>query len=173
MSEPIMLDWIDKVWKPFAHAKREEGNLTVLIIDRMSVHLMPSVKKAIEECGTLLEYIPKGYTSRLQVCDAGLNKPFKDHMRATVHEWMILQGESVVKPDRPIVSYWIDHAWNKITRTTITNTWAHIQLAKKVTVPLEETVEEVPPSFLLYNDPQEDDVLALHDSVETSSDKEE
>eukprot|EP00977_Amphora_coffeiformis_P016489 scaffold5113_cov168-Amphora_coffeaeformis.AAC.1 len=172
MNETIMLDWIEKVWKPFADMKRQEGKLTLLIVDQMLAHLVPSMKKAIEDCGTLLEYIPRGYTSCLQVCDIGLNKPFKDNMRGTVIEWMILQGQSVAKPDRATVSHWIDHAWNGIKSTSIINTWAHIKLAERIEATMEEE-EDVPGYFLPDDDPREEDVLALHDSVETSSDEEE
>eukprot|EP00977_Amphora_coffeiformis_P020687 scaffold8374_cov175-Amphora_coffeaeformis.AAC.126 len=63
MDEGVMLDWIDKVWKPFATAKKEEGKLTLLIVDQMSAHTITSVKRAVEDCGTLLELIPKSYTS--------------------------------------------------------------------------------------------------------------
>ena len=175
MNESVMLDWIERVWKPFAESKKEKGLFTMLIIDQMSAHIVPSVKKAVEDCGTLLEFIPKGYTSCLQVCDIGLNKPFKDYMRATVHEWMVFHGEVAVKPDRPTVSHWIDHAWNRTTAATIINTWAHIKLAEKGVAPLAPAELEVliPGDFLPNEDPREEDVLALRDSIEPSSDEDE
>ena len=86
MNESMILDWVKRVWKPFTESK---GGLTLLIIDQFLVHMMSTVKKAIEDCGTLLEFVPKGYTSCLQVCDIGLNKPFKDYMRMAVNEWMV------------------------------------------------------------------------------------
>eukprot|EP00977_Amphora_coffeiformis_P026838 scaffold31040_cov214-Amphora_coffeaeformis.AAC.2 len=88
-------------------------------------------------------------------------------MRATVHEWMMINGDTSNKPDRLTVLHWIDHAWNKISSTTIINTWAHIKLAEKVAVPVEEP-EELHGVFLSNKDPREDDVLALHDSMEMS-----
>eukprot|EP00977_Amphora_coffeiformis_P023692 scaffold13947_cov113-Amphora_coffeaeformis.AAC.2 len=148
IDEGVMLDWIDKVWKPFATAKKEEGKLTLLIVDQMSAHTITSV------------------------CDIGLNKPFKDYMRGTVHEWLIDSEDTSTKPDRQTVSHWIEHAWNKISSSTITNTWAHIKLVERAAIVEEEEEEEVlEDSFLSNDDPREEDVLALHDSMETSDEE--
>ena len=170
MNEAVMLDWIEKVWKPFAMSKN--GKLTMLIVDQMSAHQTPAVKRAIEKCGSLLEFIPKGYTSLLQVCDVGLNKPFKDYMRSIVNDWMVINDDVALKPHRPTVSHWIDHAWNRITKSTIINTWAHIELIEKE----KNTNMELPQIEELGlppNDPREIDCLALHESDEISSDEDE
>ena len=58
-----MLQWVEAVWKPFA--QKYGGASTLLIVDQMSAHLVPSMKRSIEACGTLLEFVPKGYTSYL------------------------------------------------------------------------------------------------------------
>ena len=171
MNEETMLDWVSKIWKPYTETKK--GELTLLVIDQFSVHLMQSVKKAIEDCGTLLEYVPKGYTSCLQVCDIGLNKPFKDHMRAAVNEWMVA-NDVEKRPDRPTVSYWINHAWQKITHATIINTWAHIGIGCKITNSEEKEDEEDAyfGSFMDDSDPRNEDILALRESDEISTDSE-
>jgi len=134
---------------------------------------MPTVKKAIEDCGTLLEFVPKGYTSCLQVCDIGLNKPFKDHMRAVVNEWMVA-NDADKRPDRPTVSHWIDHAWQKISHATIINTWAHIRIGCKITNvgEQEEEGDVYFGSFMDGSDPRNDDILALRESDEISTDSE-
>ena len=160
------------MWKPFTVAK---GNkITLLMVDQFAVHSMPTVKKAIENCGTLLEFIPKGYTSCLQVCDIGLNKPFKDYMRSAVNEWMVL-NDAGTRPDRPTVSNWINHAWQKITQRTITNTWAHIKMSYYMDTNTEEiiTARTQTGVFMDDTDPREEDILALRESYETSSDEED
>ena len=171
MNEEMMLDWVQKIWKPYTDTKG--GELTMLIIDQFSVHTMPSVKKAIEDCGTLVEFVPKGYTSCLQVCDIGLNKPFKDHMRAVVNEWMVA-NDADKRPDRQTVSHWIDHAWKKISHETIINTWAHIHIGCKMTAvnEQEEEGDVFFGSFMDDSDPRNDDVLALRESDEISTDSE-
>jgi len=171
MNEDMMIDWVDKIWKPFALSKKD---VTLLFIDQFSVHLMPSIKKAIEDCGTIIEYIPKGYTSCLQVCDIGLNKPFKVLMRSTVNEWMVINGADT-KPNRQTVSNWIGHAWSGITKKTIINTWAHIKLGQNKLLQMEEETEKecnFPGSFHDDDDPQEDDILALRESEEVNKDEE-
>jgi len=176
MDELMLLDWVEKVWKPFTIEKK--GKLTMLIIDQFSVHMMSTVKKAIEDCGTLLEYVPKGYTSCLQVCNISLNKPFKDNMRCAVNEWMVVQ-EDLARPDRQTVSHWIDHSWQKITKRTIINTWAHIKLATKMisdndNVIVNDQDEDTDPGLFMDNsDAREDDILALRESYETSSDEDD
>lgn len=175
MNESMMLDWIQKVWKPFTASKG--GELTMMIIDQFAVHLMPSVKKAIEDCGTIVEFIPKGYTSCLQVCDIGLNKPFKDYMRAAVNEWMVVNNAEE-RPQRPTVSHWIDHAWKRISHSTIINTWAHIKLADRITSNEEAVVINKddtlnPGHFMDNDDAREDDILELRESDEMSTDEED
>ena len=175
MNENMLLDWVKRVWKPFTESK---GGLMLLIVDQFSVHMMSTVKKAIEDCGTLLEYVPKGYTSCLQVCDIGLNKPFKDYMRMAVNEWMV-RNNAEAKPDRANVSHWIDHAWKRISHRTIINTWAHIKITRKITdeeeeeeANAEDTEYDIPGTFIDNVDAREDFILALRESYEISSDEE-
>lgn len=178
MNEETMLQWVERVWKPFAKSKKKEG-LTMLIIDQMKVHMLPSVKKAIEDCGTILEFIPAGYTSRLQVCDIGLNKPFKDYLRRTVHEWLVHRREMTARPDRATVSHWIHHAWHSLTTNTIINTWAHINLvsrpAPKETMEEDKGEDDIEAlvGFMSDDDPREHDILALRESDETSDEEED
>jgi hypothetical protein len=46
-----------------------------------------------------MELVPGGYTSRLQVMDVGLNKPFKDRVRDQYDEWF-MTVPSGSKPQR-------------------------------------------------------------------------
>jgi DDE superfamily endonuclease len=75
MDERQMIKWIVMVWKPFAV---REKNL-YLIMDECPSHLlMSNVCKAFADCRTEVDYIPGGYTSRLQVLDVGINIPLSD-----------------------------------------------------------------------------------------------
>lgn len=175
MNEHLMLDWIEKIWRPFTQSKN--GQLTMLIIDQMTAHDTPAVKRAIESCGSLLEFIPKGYTSCLQVCDIGLNKPFKDYMRRIVNDWMVIRENEEMKPNRATVSNWIDHAWNKVSKSSILNSWAHIELIERRNNKGTQltTVKPVKAlgDFLPDETPADIDCLALHESNESSSDEDE
>ena len=120
MDEKKMLEWIDKVWAPFC----AERPITMLILDEATCHLTGKVRRKIEGFGTVLEFIPGGYTSKLQVMDVGLNKPFKEKMRD--HFDMYQVETNCTKPSRQDVSKWIKGAWDGITQETILNTWIKV-----------------------------------------------
>ena len=61
MDEPLMLEWIDKVWKP----EVVYNNITYLILDECQTHLTTKVRAAFVECNTEIELIPAGYTSKI------------------------------------------------------------------------------------------------------------
>jgi hypothetical protein len=121
MDEVAMLDWIEQVWRPTVIDKGP----TILILDEFVVHMMASIRTAFAACGTHLEYIPAGYTSRLQVMDVGLNKPFKDSCREEFERFVTYSAVNE-KPQRVTVAGWINTAWNNISDSTIKNTWRHI-----------------------------------------------
>ena len=69
---------INLVWAPFA---LEKGTAQYLLMDEFSAHLMASCSNQIKGCETTIDYILGGYTSKLQVMDVGVNKPFKGYVR--------------------------------------------------------------------------------------------
>jgi hypothetical protein len=80
-DELIMLKWIKKVLRPYSEMIKKP---LVLMLDSFKVHLMGSVAKAIEECNCRVFYIPAGTTSRGQVLDVGINKPFRGQLRKQI-----------------------------------------------------------------------------------------
>jgi hypothetical protein len=121
IDEEGMLEWVNRVWAP----RVLDRGPTILILDEFSAHMTGPVLDAFALCGTHLDFIPAGYTSKLQPCDVGLNKPFKDNCRVEYEKFMVTAGEND-KPTRLIVSGWIDNAWQAISATTIVNTWRKI-----------------------------------------------
>jgi DDE superfamily endonuclease len=63
-----------EIWAPFALKK---NNPTDLLMDEYSVHLMLSCCNQIKACGVEINFVTAGYTSKLEVMDLGVNKPFK------------------------------------------------------------------------------------------------
>jgi DDE superfamily endonuclease len=61
------------VWKKFA---MKQDAKCLLLLDEFQVHITANVNKAFDDCNTAVEYVPPGYTSKLQACDIGINKPF-------------------------------------------------------------------------------------------------
>lgn len=122
MDTNQMLQWVSAVWKPFADSK--EGP-TMLIIDEHPAHLVSEFRQAVAACGTFLEFVPRGYTSKLQVMDVGLNKPFKDRIREQVNLFMLV-NQSNDKPSRQTVAKWVKDSWYAIPSSFVTNTWKKI-----------------------------------------------
>jgi hypothetical protein len=127
MDEETMLEWIEAVWKPFT---KERLGLFLLILDEAKAHMTAKVVQAISKCRTILEIIPGGYTSKLQVLDVGVNRPFKHYYEDLsgqfVRKWIMEHppGEKV-KPTRQDVAHWVCNSWNNIPTDGIMNTWRH------------------------------------------------
>ena len=77
MNKELMLEWIERVWKPWVVHSGLMDNGSLLIMDRFAGHMVESVVDALGSCGTDVEFIVGGYTSKLQVLDVGINRPFK------------------------------------------------------------------------------------------------
>ncbi len=87
---------------------------------------------------TILQYVPGGGTSKLQVLDVGVNKPFKDKMKSlwTLNMVAMIQEAKAAgqmnaigwkpKVSREMLADWCLEAWDSITVETITNTWRKI-----------------------------------------------
>ena len=76
---------------------------------------------AFDECNTELDFIPKGYTCKLQAMDVGINKPFKNHTTHQFDEWLVANMDK--KPKRSDVAWWIWNAWNHLSEGIIRNSW--------------------------------------------------
>jgi DDE superfamily endonuclease len=127
MDEVGMIDWIEQVWKPFV---RSRGRM-LLLMDWFSAHRTQIVIDRFTDCNTDVVFVPAGYTSKLQVLDVGLNKPFKSKIRDKFELFMLdaVSNNLPYKPKRVNVSGWIDQAWEGITTSSITNTWRRIGIA--------------------------------------------
>jgi hypothetical protein len=79
----------------------------------------------ILEIGCLLVTLPPNMTSRVQILDVGINKPFKAHMR---NSWLpyllgVVEDETMnSKIERKDMSKWIGDAWDNIRKDTIVRT---------------------------------------------------
>jgi hypothetical protein len=70
MDETKMLDWVERIWKPWAATKKDTA---YLLMDEFASHMMAKVNMAIYTCNSEIDFIIAGYTSKLQVLDVGLN----------------------------------------------------------------------------------------------------
>ena len=86
------------------------------------MHLMATSLNAIKDCGTAVDFICGGYTSKLQVLDVGVNKPFKGFVRNAYEDWMVANPHGT-KVKRQDVAQWVWTAWLRVSQSTILNTW--------------------------------------------------
>jgi hypothetical protein len=123
MDEEQMLRWIKIVWIPFTGAR--EGRRTFLILDECRTHMTAKIGRAFALCNTEVEFIPGGYTAKLQPMDVGINKPFKNYVRRFFDSWLVRNIDNT-RPMRQDVSKWISDAWKDITPATIMNSWRKV-----------------------------------------------
>ena len=120
MDKRVFVEWIEKVWKPFC----ENKSSTYLLMDEFSVHLMTECVNPIQDCGTEVDFVLGGYTSKLQVLDVGVNKPFEEYVKQCYERFMVQNaGRKVCRLD---VAKWVEEAWERVSTETICNTWSSI-----------------------------------------------
>jgi len=191
MDENTMLEWVETIWKPFTEQVNKAPTLSLL--DWAPAHVVSSVKAAIASCNTELEFIPKGYTSKCQVLNVGINKPFSDYICNNVGinkpfsdyscnnvaEWQVSHDFND-KPLRQDVAQWIRMSWLAIKDSTIKITWKHIgfeiQRSTDGKINISGNIAErvVESDIGSVNDEEQLDPLAYNTCVEDSdSDTEE
>jgi DDE superfamily endonuclease len=143
-NEHVMVEWINSIWKVYG-AKEDEK--TLILLDDFSVHLTEKVKQGFTDCTTAVEYISPGYTSKLQLCNVGINKPFKDRLQREYDIWLTNHNADS-RPKRQDIAYWINSSWNEITKRMITNSWRQclafqLSVINSLPVPIIPTFEEL------------------------------
>jgi hypothetical protein len=121
VDQRVFLIWVEKVWKPFT-ANRAKS---YLIMDDSPVHITSSCVHAVQDCGTEVDIILPHCTSSLQVLDVGINRPFKHNVKRLYERFMV-QNTQQVKVQRVDVAKWVDIAWQRVTVSSILNTWRSI-----------------------------------------------
>jgi DDE superfamily endonuclease len=121
-DEEIMLDWIENCWKKHT-VEIDDKQMYYLILDSFAVHMTSKVREAFSRCNTEIDYVPEGFTSRLQVMDVGVNKPFKGYIRDEFDDWLVANSGKKIKPTRQVVSNWIRSAFNSVSKATLDNSW--------------------------------------------------
>lgn len=125
ITEKLMEDWHTRIWK---NTKLESSQLKMLILDKCSSHQKESVRKAITDEGSYIDFIPAGCTSLCQPLDLVINKPFKDSLRRLYEDWMKNEGTKpsnktklgyLKAPSDVKILKWIRESWNKIDEALI------------------------------------------------------
>jgi hypothetical protein len=91
------------------------------MMDNFSAHLTGETRNALANVGCLLIPLPANSTSKVQILDVGVNKPFKNYYEQQKEEWEISEDVDSKIP-RILAAKWIASAWEEITKDTIVNT---------------------------------------------------
>ena len=99
----------------------------MLVLDAFKGHLSPEVKNELALQNTDLVVIPRGMTSKLQVLDVVVNKPFKDNIRKLYSDWLLNKDHpltpsgKIKKPSVTLLCEWILASWSTISSESIIN----------------------------------------------------
>lgn len=97
----------------------------MLILDKCLGHQTTEVRDAVSECSAFLEFIPGGYTWRLQPMDVGVNCLFKDGIRSSNNDFPI-EIDFNTKQKREDASRRIKVAFDGVKTSTVTKTFKKI-----------------------------------------------
>ena len=73
-----------KILKPYVATCGKES---YLLLDDFMFHKQVQFQERHKECRTLPVMIPPHFTSVLQLCDVGINKPLKDRLKRLATTW--------------------------------------------------------------------------------------
>ncbi|XP_069816622.1 uncharacterized protein [Dendropsophus ebraccatus] len=121
-TQAAIRKWLD-VMLPLVMRGNKRG---MLIWDAASTHRAKTMKSFLHERRIDQIMIPAGMTAYLQTLDIAINKPFKDHLRAEINDYIENRMErnvrgNFVKPRLPEIVNWVKNSWDKITDTCIAN----------------------------------------------------
>ena len=126
-----MLKWIRKVSAVtnlvFIPYIASNPGMSHLIIDDFASHKTKAVLNLLRGSRCIVSILPGGSTSKLQVLDVGVNKPFKDHMRSKWMQFMVndnADNASVVT--RSMIACWVVQSWSEIRASSIRRTFQRI-----------------------------------------------
>lgn len=91
------------------------------MMDNYKAHLTKETRFAISECGCVFIPLPPNMTSKLQVMDVGVNKPFKNYYEHQRDMWQV-ENEHAQKVSRKLCAEWTCAAWEDLKESTIINT---------------------------------------------------
>ena len=167
MDESVMLQWVDRVLKPWSETV-PENIVPYLLLDLYKVHLMTTVTQQIESLGIEVDHIPGGCTGLAQPIDVGIGKPFKNRVRHKWEDWM-LDGtidEDVTKPPTCLqVVEWCCNSFRELEGTIVCNAWlngrfSYFPVTSEETIDVDDCEDDEEPEYIDVA-PQEGNVYHL------------
>ena len=120
-DEKIIKEWISTEWaNPFKNLIGQNSDGKILIADVHRAQQTNSVKELLTKHKTSLVNVPPGCTSRDQVVDVLINKPFKDEVRSLFEDHLdknldqYVNGKINASQRRVLMTKWVGEAWSKV-----------------------------------------------------------
>ena len=132
-TNDIMLDWIDKVYKPYIFKDPLLGS-SLLIIDKASSHICDEVIESCTENYMNISILPAGTTSVLQPLDISINKIFKTFIKEKYIKYCIDNNVLFSKVQKDDIINWVGQTWyddNIITKDIIFKSFKVCGLSNK------------------------------------------
>ena len=126
MDADMMRSWVEKVWKPYVS---ECNGKSMLLWDDYTYHKTAELEDSLKQVNIMRVMIPPHYTSVIQPCDVGINKPLKDRLKHRVGQWMrekhrtIAFGDKLTIPKRADILEWISEVWERFQSEIVKNTF--------------------------------------------------
>ena len=140
----------------------------LLIVDSYKPHQTEaSIKMANEKCNSEVTIIPGGCTSIVQPMDKCINKPFKDHMRASWQEWMRqdrakTKSGNLKQPTRQDAINWVSKAWYSISPDTLIKSFKVCGISNALDGTEDDMVSDDLPSVDSEPEDQESEMRKMH-----------
>ena len=145
----------DVKWLRGSFDKSHRGGC--LIRDQATVHCKEASRALLERRGIDQVFIPTGMTGKYQPLNVGVNFPFKCYLKQSYHEWRdsrtdkdITKKGYLKKPSRQDFIDFVSAAWDKISATTVENSFVGAQILPE-------------PLYMLASDDDSEDL----DNIET------
>lgn len=96
------------IWLPHVASTDE----SLLLPNEFKCQLQKMFVNKLADVGTDVKFIPGGYTSVLQLCDVGVNRPPKKHIHEQYTQWAVTslmgveKSANVAAPTRKDVCLW-------------------------------------------------------------------
>ncbi len=101
----------------------------MLLLDDLTCHKQDVLLDKVKQSNTIILIIPPGYTSVLQPCDVGINKPLKTRLHTAVNWWRFQVYESigpsdkVPSPGRKDIRDWLKTIWDELPTHIVENSF--------------------------------------------------
>ena len=99
----------------------------MLLLGDYACHKTVELEESFKEANTMRVMMPPHYTSVVQLCDVGINRPLKDRLKKRAAGWRqekhktITPGDKLPSPKRADVLEWLSQIWEQFPSEIVKN----------------------------------------------------